>query len=85
MTIAEQTEDHTTRFAPTARERWYTGSGQPAPEPTTESIAATIHHHLADVLGDDAMSKPDVKAALIAAASAVRGYFTTQDNTKDSN
>lgn len=73
------------RFAPTARELYYTGSGQTPPSPTDEEIASAIRGELAHVLGADAFRDPVAREALAGAARAVRGLFPSNPTTKDSD
>jgi hypothetical protein len=79
------TTEQTTRFAPSARERWYTGSGQPVPEPSIGEITATITDSLRKVFARDTLEQPDVKAALTEAATAVRSHFLNTTDNKDTD
>jgi hypothetical protein len=85
-TTAEMTEDRPTpRFAPTARELYYSGSGQTPPSPTEDEIAAAIRYELSHALRGTVLEEPLVKAALTSAARAVRALFPSNEQPKDQN
>ena len=68
------------RFSPSARDLWYTGSGQPVPSPTDDEIATVVEQALADrgTFVDRVVS--------IAVARSVRALFpqpTTDAISKD--
>lgn len=62
---------------PSARELYYTGSGQPVPPPTDDEIAKAISNAIYRFVDS---SKPDVQAALAEAARKVRELFPTTTN-----
>lgn len=83
-TMTEPTsEQPTQRFAPSARELWYTGSGKQPPAPTDEEVVAAIRYELSRVIRRTTLEEPEVKAALKSAARAVRALYPTNDEPKD--
>jgi hypothetical protein len=65
------------RFAQSARERFFGGSGKPMPVPTDEDIAAAIRNALLPAIGDGPFGQPIAQTALLNAAHAVRQLFPT--------
>ncbi len=66
------------RFAPSARERYFAGSGLPIPPPTDEDIIAAIRKALAPAFGHGRLENPHCQICLLAAARAVRALFPTE-------
>jgi hypothetical protein len=60
---------------PSARELYYTGSGQPVPSPTDDEIAKVISNAVYRFIDT---SNPAVQAAFTEAARKVRELFPTQ-------
>jgi hypothetical protein len=81
MTIERDSQP--VRFRPSARDLYYTGSGQPVPPPTDDEIAKVISNALYRFVDT---SNPAVQAALVEAARKVRDLFPTTTNAvaKDS-
>jgi hypothetical protein len=76
------TED--TPMRKSAREMFYEGSGQPAPSPTDEEIAAIIRKHcMGKVVPDARFDTAEDKAALKAAVAEIRALFPSTTTTKD--
>lgn len=63
---------------PSARDLYYTGSGQPVPAPTDDEIAKVISNAIYRFIDT---SNPGVQAALVEAARKVRELFPTKDAT----
>ena len=63
------------RFAPSAQERFYTGSGKPMPFPTDGYIAVAIWKALVPAVGNNTFDTAEAQAALLTAARSVRSLF----------
>jgi hypothetical protein len=71
---------------PSARDLWYTGSGQSVPSPTDDEIVAVLRNGIAKLFDRSTLDKPEARAMLFSTARAIRALFpepTTNATSKD--